>query len=229
MSESGDNDNKDAVVFASTLVGQVNREDVSSMVQVQRDMLSRYEKTNEMLINFNLLSASRYEASVKDFQIHTQLLADMRQDLDSIFKRIRVLKQRLSKSYPEAFVACSSVIMMEDDDDFEDSHDSTAGTQPSHSASQKSPQPPVQIKVDAYKESFSSSDNIRSSQKKKRHSSGDKGAGTATSQHMSRKEREGGKQTSSHRHSTGSHKPPHAAHKSGQSHAGGQPKSKSSQ
>nr|KAG5695170.1 hypothetical protein BaRGS_030216 [Batillaria attramentaria] len=89
MSQDFDNDNKDAVVFATSLVGQVNREDVGSMVQVQREMLSRFEKTNEMLINFNLLSGARYEASVKDFQTHTQLLADMRQDLDSIFKRIR--------------------------------------------------------------------------------------------------------------------------------------------
>lgn len=51
--------------------------------------LSRYEKTNEMLINFNLLSSSRYEVTVKEFQNHTQLLSDMKRDLDSIFKRIR--------------------------------------------------------------------------------------------------------------------------------------------
>jgi hypothetical protein len=56
-----------------------------------------------MLINFNQLSFQRYEASVQDFQKHTQLLFDMKKDLDSIFKRIRSLKQRLSKTYPDAF------------------------------------------------------------------------------------------------------------------------------
>ncbi|XP_076465089.1 uncharacterized protein LOC143296938 isoform X2 [Babylonia areolata] len=110
-------DKGEALVFAGAMMQQVNTEDVANMVQVQRGMLQRFEKTNEMLINFNQLSSTRYEASVKDFQQHTQLLYDMKKDLDSIFKRIRVLKQRLSKSYPEAFAACSSIIMMEEEEE----------------------------------------------------------------------------------------------------------------
>ncbi|CAG5116563.1 unnamed protein product [Candidula unifasciata] len=118
----------DATTFAASLMEQVNREDVASMVYIQRDMLSRFEKTNEMLINFNILSANRFEVTVKDFQKHTQLLFDMKKDLDTVFKRIRVLKQRLEKNYPEAFAACSSIYTQAsdsdedgDDDDDEDS------------------------------------------------------------------------------------------------------------
>ena len=51
--------------------------------------MERFEKTNEMLVNFNQLSSSRYESLVKDFHAHTQLLEDMRNDLDNVFKRIR--------------------------------------------------------------------------------------------------------------------------------------------
>ncbi|CAL1528726.1 unnamed protein product [Lymnaea stagnalis] len=110
----------DASVFAASLMEQVNKEDIASMVYIQRDMLSRFEKTNEMLINFNILSSGRYEATLRDFQKHTQLLSEMKKDLDTVFKRIRVLKQRLEKTYPEAFSACSSVYNLISDEDEED-------------------------------------------------------------------------------------------------------------
>lgn len=61
----------------------------SNMFIIIVSRLSRFEKTNEMLINFNILSANRFEATVKDFQKHTQLLFDMKKDLDTVFKRIR--------------------------------------------------------------------------------------------------------------------------------------------
>ncbi|BFY98292.1 hypothetical protein BsWGS_01332 [Bradybaena similaris] len=114
------NTHDDATTFAASLMEQVNREDVASMVYIQRDMLSRFEKTNEMLINFNILSANRFDATVKDFQKHTQLLFDMKKDLDTVFKRIRVLKQRLEKTYPEAFAACSSIYTQASDSDEDD-------------------------------------------------------------------------------------------------------------
>jgi len=51
--------------------------------------MSRFEKTNEMLLNFNRLSDARYEQTQKDFKKHIHLLHDMRKDLDNIFRRIR--------------------------------------------------------------------------------------------------------------------------------------------
>ncbi|KAL5004485.1 hypothetical protein ScPMuIL_017941 [Solemya velum] len=95
--------------FAEALASQVNKADIMRMVEAQHEMLSRYEKTNEMLINFNMLSSSRYETASHDFSKHTLILSEMKRDLDSIFKRIRILKQRLGKMHPEAFSACSDV------------------------------------------------------------------------------------------------------------------------
>lgn len=56
--------------------------------------LSRYEKTNEMLINFNMLSSARCEATTQEFRQHTIVLGQMKADLDIVFRRIRYNVQR---------------------------------------------------------------------------------------------------------------------------------------
>jgi len=43
------------------LAGVVNQGDVEEMVRAQKEMLQRFEKTNEMLTNVNSLSAVRLE------------------------------------------------------------------------------------------------------------------------------------------------------------------------
>lgn len=70
-------------------------------------MLSRFEKTNEMLVNCNALAAARIDYAHQEFKRHTQLLIDMKKDLDNVFRRIRKLKANLGKRYPDAFAACS--------------------------------------------------------------------------------------------------------------------------
>lgn len=115
-----DTDCKSSIAFTEALVEQVNKNDVNAMVLLQREMLSRYEKTNEMLINFNMLSSARFEATSEEFRKHTLLLYEMKRDLNTIFKRIRVLKQRLGKLYPEAFSVCSDVYDLMDEEDEEE-------------------------------------------------------------------------------------------------------------
>ena len=56
---------------------------------IQFCRLMRFEKTNEMLLNFNILSKARFETTQHEFKKHTQLLAEMKMDLDQVFKRIR--------------------------------------------------------------------------------------------------------------------------------------------
>lgn len=57
--------------------------------------LQRFEKTTEMLTNCNQLSASRLRAASVEFKKHTQLLLDMKKDLNFIFKKIRAIKTKL--------------------------------------------------------------------------------------------------------------------------------------
>lgn len=51
--------------------------------------LDRFEKTNEMLLNFNNLSSVRMQQMSERFLHHTRTLVEMKKDLDSIFRRIR--------------------------------------------------------------------------------------------------------------------------------------------
>ena len=66
--------------------------------------LQRFEKTNEMLSNCNTLSATRLERATKDFRGHINHLNEMKQDLESVFKRIRAIKTKLSVQHPDAFI-----------------------------------------------------------------------------------------------------------------------------
>ena len=65
--------------------------------------MQRFEKTNEMLTNCNQLSINRFKTAGNEFKKHTTLLVEMKRDLDYIFKRIRIVKNKLSQQYPQAF------------------------------------------------------------------------------------------------------------------------------
>ncbi|XP_046891021.1 kxDL motif-containing protein 1 isoform X1 [Hypomesus transpacificus] len=78
-------------MFCNRMLSMVNSEDVNAIIQAQRHMLDRFEKTNEMLINFNGLSNVRLQQVNEHFLIHTRTLVEMKKDLDSIFRRIRCI------------------------------------------------------------------------------------------------------------------------------------------
>ncbi|XP_049939891.1 kxDL motif-containing protein CG10681 isoform X1 [Schistocerca serialis cubense] len=94
-------------VFIQGLAGIVDQQDVEAMIRAQKQMLQRFEKTNEMLTNCNALSVTRLKSAGSEFKKHTQLLLEMKKDLDNIFKRIRILKTKLSAQYPQAFAAAA--------------------------------------------------------------------------------------------------------------------------
>ncbi|XP_017893612.1 protein CBFA2T3-like isoform X2 [Ceratina calcarata] len=90
-------------VFVQGLAGIVDQQDVESMIRAQKQMLQRFEKTNEMLTNCNQLSVNRLKTAGSEFKRHTALLVEMKKDLDYIFKRIRVVRNKLNQQYPQAF------------------------------------------------------------------------------------------------------------------------------
>lgn len=106
-------------VFCSRMLSMVNSEDVNAIIQAQRHMLDRFEKTNEMLINFNGLSNVRLQQMNERFLLHTRTLVEMKKDLDSVFRRIRMLKGKIAKQYPEAFSNIHESPILEDDDEFD--------------------------------------------------------------------------------------------------------------
>ena len=56
-----------------------------------------------MLINVNSLSAVRLEKANNDFRRHTANLAEMKRDMDIIFRRIKLVKLKMQKQMPEAY------------------------------------------------------------------------------------------------------------------------------
>lgn len=74
---------------------------------------------NEKLRFLNSISQSRYEASVTAFRFHMRLLANVKKDLDSVFRRIRTLKTKLAAQHPEimAEIQDKYTIHISDDDD----------------------------------------------------------------------------------------------------------------
>ncbi|XP_026728565.1 kxDL motif-containing protein CG10681 [Trichoplusia ni] len=111
-------------VFVQGLAGMVNQNDVETVIRAQKNMLQRFEKTTEMLTNCNQLSASRLRAASTEFKKHTQLLLEMRKDLEFIFKKIRAIKTKLSTQYPEAYKTAVAASIanrrpVDDDDDEE--------------------------------------------------------------------------------------------------------------
>lgn len=57
-----------------------------------------------MLSNCNTLSSTRLERASKDFRNHINYLTELKKDLEVVFKRIRIIKSKLSKQNPEAFL-----------------------------------------------------------------------------------------------------------------------------
>ncbi|TKS73309.1 KxDL motif-containing protein 1 [Collichthys lucidus] len=96
-------------VFCNRMLSMVNSEDVNAIIQAQRHMLDRFEKTNEMLINFNGLSNVRLQQMNERFLLHTRTLVEMKKDLDSVFRRISVVSLADIHESP---------ILEDDDDEF---------------------------------------------------------------------------------------------------------------
>lgn len=127
-------------VFVRTLASQVNQHDVLSLISAQKEMLGRFEKTNEMLVNYNSLSSMRLETVSRDFKKHTIVLTEMKKDLDVVFRKIRFLKSRLKSQYPTAFSATESChknikssLAEEDEEQAEEESSSSTKKEASHS------------------------------------------------------------------------------------------------
>ncbi|KAG9342634.1 hypothetical protein JZ751_016071, partial [Albula glossodonta] len=104
-------------MFCDRMLSMVNSEDVNAIIQAQRHMLDRFEKTNEMLLNFNGLSNVRLQQMNERFLHHTRTLLEIKKDLDCVFRRIRTLKSKIAKQYPGAFSNIPESAILEDDDD----------------------------------------------------------------------------------------------------------------
>nr|CAG4635693.1 EOG090X0CBU [Artemia franciscana] len=94
--------------------------------------LQRFEKTNEMLINCNHLSSTRFQSACSSFKQHNQVLTELKKDLDYIFKKLKKVKTKLSTTYPKEFenaMASALALNEEEEEDLATTEDQQEGVE----------------------------------------------------------------------------------------------------
>eukprot|EP00041_Stephanoeca_diplocostata_P007231 m.101112 g.101112 ORF g.101112 m.101112 type:complete len:140 (+) comp16793_c0_seq2:298-717(+) len=96
------------------MTSMINSSDVERIAEIQASMLQRFEKTNAKLESFNDISAIKLDTAMKAFGHHTTLLLEAKKDLHSVFRRIRILKEKLSAQYPNGFTGAGQAVVTRD-------------------------------------------------------------------------------------------------------------------
>ncbi|KAI6229497.1 KxDL domain-containing protein [Aphelenchoides besseyi] len=85
------------------LKSQVDRDTIEEILSAQRKTLDRFEKTNEMLATCRSLSEKRMEDARKQFATGKETINQAKADLESIFRRLKAIKQSLAIRYPDIY------------------------------------------------------------------------------------------------------------------------------
>ncbi len=93
-----------------TWMNIVCQKDVNSIRQSQVQTSRKFEETNEMLHQFNILSEATFIELQSCFKKHEQVLKNLNTNLNGIFRRLRVLNEKLKNKYPESYKATSPAI-----------------------------------------------------------------------------------------------------------------------
>ncbi|KAL1930572.1 hypothetical protein VTP01DRAFT_10734 [Rhizomucor pusillus] len=91
--------------LAGHFISARNEQDLKRIQDEQENCLQIYQKTHRSLEAFNEFSRARYKNVSKRFESHTQLLKEMKQDLDKMFIKLRSIKKQLAEKYPEQYNA----------------------------------------------------------------------------------------------------------------------------
>lgn len=88
----------------------VKKEDVDHILDCQTTLLTKLEKTNEMLHTINELSEHRIGKLAADMKANTRLLVSVKRELGLVLRRIENCKKILQKSFPDEYLTASSEI-----------------------------------------------------------------------------------------------------------------------
>ncbi|KAL6515923.1 hypothetical protein OROGR_019228 [Orobanche gracilis] len=91
----------------------VNSQDLDSIRQSQNTILGRLQDSNAVLCHFNEYSENCFAEVSSDFSKNTRLIKSIKSDLDYIFQKIRSLKAKIMKTYPDAFPDNATVVSLD--------------------------------------------------------------------------------------------------------------------
>eukprot|EP01135_Chromosphaera_perkinsii_P008604 Nk52_evm46s1401 gene=Nk52_evmTU46s1401 len=91
-------------VFCENVLGFVSRDQLEEAMAIQLKTKERFEEINEKLTSINQYSAREFREMSKAFKDHTTLLLNLKKNLDSLAKRIRVIKTQVQQKYPKEYI-----------------------------------------------------------------------------------------------------------------------------
>ncbi|KAK4469390.1 hypothetical protein MN116_006946 [Schistosoma mekongi] len=87
--------------FDISIENMISSSDAVKIITFQEAMLTKLEKTNEMLRTVSELSNGRYRILFTELTAHTKTIMSLKREMDDIFKRIRSVKKLLYSNFPE--------------------------------------------------------------------------------------------------------------------------------
>ena len=90
----------------------INQKDIEIIHFTQRHILDQLERSNAKLAQVNKFSIHRFIKLGPQIKRHTRTLVDTKKELDSIFRRIRILQGKIQSQYPDHFKRAASEIQL---------------------------------------------------------------------------------------------------------------------
>ncbi|KAJ3091039.1 hypothetical protein HK100_007283 [Physocladia obscura] len=77
--------------------------DMRRLIATQEATIARLAATDAALRTTNGFAAARLDANAARIAAHVAALAALKADLDAVFRRVRILKAKAAKKYPQAY------------------------------------------------------------------------------------------------------------------------------
>ncbi|KAI9361633.1 hypothetical protein DFJ73DRAFT_29301 [Zopfochytrium polystomum] len=85
------------------IASMVQSESMNTLIERQDQMITSLKSTSRTLEAFNEFSSARFEENALHVEQYVAMLKEMKSNLETIFKRIRVIKAKAMVKYPESF------------------------------------------------------------------------------------------------------------------------------
>ncbi|CAH8512641.1 unnamed protein product [Schistosoma rodhaini] len=103
-----------------SIENMINSSEAVNIIALQEAMLTKFEKTNEMLRTVSELSDGRCKILFTELTAHTKTIISLKKEMDDVFKRIRSIKKLLYSNFPEDMKRLDQHFCSRDSDDKED-------------------------------------------------------------------------------------------------------------